>query len=1329
MPGKVYIQRTLLLEGQPISETDLLGIDASLIVLAEPGAGKSALLDSAARHCGDRRYRAALFPLKRNIQSNGTIIVDSLDEVSRGGSSATHNIILEAANTGARRAIFASRSGEWEPRNSRFVRECFGGEVKVVRLRPFEENEQRIIFEQHAPGEDFTAFYREVQRFELAPLLGNPEFIKLFADAYIGSGRHFETKRQIFFDAIGRLASEVNPDIQSKERPPTERVIAVAEQVFAKLLLSGSVGVSISEGLTSQNFFPHLGGLVSSDRDVLSYVLDTRLFKPDESEGLHEPVHRIVAEFCAADYLVERIEKSTDRLSLKRCLALIAPNSVVRDELRGMFGWMAALGGPTLQSAAISLDPYAVLANGDPSQLSAASKRQLLVALGELAKVNPFFRRSDAWRTFSMAGFFTDDVVDLVRDILVQRYCETDLQRLILELVCGSSAVISLVPELRALLLEEAASFDSRQLAYEALASASCYAPDYDFKVLVAEGGETAIKISVQMVIRYGVERFGNANVLSLLSRIADNKNHRKRRRMYDVDASWLNDQMFASFSADQVVWFLDRLTSRLSCECGDRARYDCRCRIGVSKVCGKLLDRYFRTSAAPHNPQKLWRWMSSLFFDRSRAAGDSAAVAYLERDDALRRELQLIAIGSLRDEGEIFDIRRTLLDGCGHAGLRMIGGDFRHMADHALATGNVALWSNFFLYPSRQKEASWRIELRASMRTQARQYREFAKAWHFHEMKWQQSRHQHSWARPRAERRRKQKENAARTRQREWVDGNAEDIVSGKNEWHLFRLADYFLRRPAEIDEITSDPSLSERALSAFLVRHRTPIKLNEVPFADVRKQRLVRICTAAALAHFRKTGDVNGHDAELLRVVKTDLENYAYVEGEQDAFESAINRRALSTFNDVETFLRDYIEPQLSGSDISHTNVGWLQYKAEFRSARSTLPLEWLARFPAMPYAARQSLFQIAAQEADRSQLEGLIATRSAPHLTGEVSADEQTSRDAQFWLIRHLFFLQTDIPSVLAALGDGSEGLLAIEAKAGRLNRDESVEWPRLGARKSELILAKYVEHWPKVDLPNSYGSSDPKPEKAYRFLSDLIWGIPNDEPARALDVLDRLLADRRFADFTQTLQHLRAITFRRLSLEAFVPPTAKAVTDLLDRSKIASVGDLRGLMLDLLQGVQAWVRGSPTNPQRTFYDQGRHVEENHATERIVDQLSSELNRRGISVTMEHRMVRENRCDITASCVIAGEPRLLVIEVKGQWNRELYTAASTQLAERYAIHPNAANEGIYLVLWYGPNVEVNGRSHKFTSPDELLQSIRTEMPERLAPLIDVFVLDVAQ
>ena len=57
--------------------------------------------------------------------------------------------------------------------------------------------------------------------------------------------------------------------------------------------------------------------------------------------------------------------------------------------------------------------------------------------------------------------------------------------------------------------------------------------------------------------------------------------------------------------------------------------------------------------------------------------------------------------------------------------------------------------------------------------------------------------------------------------------------------------------------------------------------------------------------------------------------------------------------------------------------------------------------------------------------------------------------------------------------------------------------------------------------------------------------------------------------------------------------------------------------------------------------------------------------------MSVVIEHHMADSNRCDFTVSAMIEGRRRLLVVEAKGQWHDEVFTAASAQLNERYASH----------------------------------------------------------
>ena len=81
-------------------------------------------------------------------------------------------------------------------------------------------------------------------------------------------------------------------------------------------------------------------------------------------------------------------------------------------------------------------------------------------------------------------------------------------------------------------------------------------------------------------------------------------------------------------------------------------------------------------------------------------------------------------------------------------------------------------------------------------------------------------------------------------------------------------------------------------------------------------------------------------------------------------------------------------------------------------------------------------------------------------------------------------------------------------------------------------------------------------------------------------------------------------------------------------------------------------------------------------------------------------------------------------------GQWHGKLYTAASTQLHERYSIHPDAEQQGIFLVIWFGKDEKVAGhKGHSIGSAQELKNSIEASLPQELTGLIDVFVLDVSK
>ena len=133
---------------------------------------------------------------------------------------------------------------------------------------------------------------------------------------------------------------------------------------------------------------------------------------------------------------------------------------------------------------------------------------------------------------------------------------------------------------------------------------------------------------------------------------------------------------------------------------------------------------------------------------------------------------------------------------------------------------------------------------------------------------------------------------------------------------------------------------------------------------------------------------------------------------------------------------------------------------------------------------------------------------------------------------------------------------------------------------------------------------------------------------------------------------------------------------------------------------------------------------------ACQRIVNQLQLQFNALGLTTEIEDEMVDQKRCDITIQHNIGGRIRLLVVEVKGQWHKDIFTAAGEQLEERYMGHPNAEDQGVYLALWYGPDVLVaNVKNTALKSALDLKQSIESYISDALLKRIDVVVLDLSK
>ena len=1334
MSKEIYLPRVLHgTDGKEFNESELLSFkNKVIIVLAEPGAGKSCLLDSLSEQLGIRKSVANIF-IHSNPQQCSSLAIDGFDELVKIDSSTVVKALVMANQPAVERIILSSRSSEWYEGYTQHCRDIFGEEPLLVYLKQFNEQEQKALFLYHYPGQNVEKFLEDAASIELSPLLSNPLFLKLFSKSYVENNQCFENRHSAFKLAIEGLAKENNRGYSCYINIlPASKKIELVEDVFTKLMLSGSEGVSLSDS-ASNRFYPHIVTL-NSDKNI-NQILSTQFFLPSDGIEQHRPVHRIVAEYCAGNYLAKRLTSIDNPLSLLKILSIIAPNNIVRDELRGLFAWMTVLSeNQRIQEELIDLDPYAILSNGDPALLLPCSKKKLLSKLKVLNQEDPYFRRSDRWRSFSISGFLTDELLDELKSLLSPDNSDGDLQGLLLELLIDSPIVSKLTDELKSIVCN--ISFKSkyiRRLAGKCLSKIkdSNYREIWEY--LIEARDNTSLVIVADMMAKSNAE-FEIDDYIKFL-RICSELYPTDYRIERVIGERFFIKRFIQKLSFALVIPLLNELSTNLSCSC--QRKNNCQCRVGISKIISMLLDRYFELSQEPWDAEKIWGWLKNTYFQRKIAKEESLSVKILSEDDFLRQNIIRIAFKNIFDNKSIHETKFYIFEK-GHSGLNFQLQDYKCIIDLAFDTDNVELWSSFMARHNFYGHKGTNL-LRQYMRMQAFEKNAFLRVWYRNNIEDKKSykRNIYRDSRKKGHRERNKKQRNIRYKNIQYIQNNRPLIDSGKHFDCLLKFSEIILLEPNKIIEEFGDEKLVRDALYNCLdyIRPYVP-SLSKLAESQCQSQFLYIefILYASCLEILKRDGTLNAVSAEILTALRTNLS--AYFPGvnsdDRERLKQEVDRYLFSNPADAEKFLREYIEPQLACVECKSAQVNWLADDETFKFLQTTLPLEWLEDFPDMNFSAQKELLKLAIQFGDREKLKEIVQQYCENLLNINPTLEEEDIKSKRNFWFAHAFYLLDDNYEIFwQELIKDVNSIFILEEHFGSFG--DYTKWIMLSPVKIELILNAFIKKWEEVYLPTSYGSDSPDSEKAYRFLSELIGKLGDSYQDNPIPVLDRLLNNSQYRNFYNSLKSIRFNYLCKLAIQNFQMPTAEQVANFLERNEIISVENLRAVILEELRNYQKDLDGHDITTKSIFYHgeiniQNR-VDENTATQRIAERLRLRLENQQVNLMREGYMKDNNRCDLVFSKLINGKTKILPVEVKGQWHLKLYSAFDSQLDRLYTIHPNADGQGIYLVLWFGANEKVaNRRAHGINNAKELYSELQKHMSEELKKRLDVFVLDLS-
>ncbi len=1267
-----------------------------------------------------------------------------------------HNILKKLVACANPPFIISCRAAEWRGATARLdIEEDYGHTPKLLSLVPLTAYEATEILSFEVGTRKAEESIDSLRSSGLETFFQNPLNLEFVAAILKKQHDLPETKADLIEYATKELCRETN---QIKFNSvlamlSEEKVLDAAGCLLASMLLAGKEGISQVHSTRDTIEMSEVSDLTNNENAIA--VLASRLFRMDPSIGSEGsislvPLHRTVAEFLGARWLANEIEKNGNpNRAARRLLSLISAEGGVPASLRGLYAWLPKFSPSLLGPKVIAQDPYGILRYGDGDHLSVAQASQIFQGLRQLASYDPYFRK-DWEAALSTKGLARRELVDEIRDVIRNPDESPQLRSLLFDAIIETEVAANLIPDLKKILLDTTRDFFERTQAGIVLAQVENHTFDWpsELRRLSELSDDESNRLVIQLIPEIGTEKFNEEQIAKAVVTHVGILDEESGDNSFDSYESLGN--LETSIPNQRIKALLIQLTRMVSNFRNSETRlekdYDNRSR-RLSKFARNLISTLMEYDSNSVQPEQLWSWIRNLWSkQKSHVDYPHAECVLIWKNDRLRLGIQRLALFAPGTEDK-FELQQMYLENFCESFVISFEDAQVHLSE-LVERNNPAERRRWFALVGLLRSNEQNLIPEAVQKI-ARPYAEGDKSLVDYLTKkpkplklpdWEKKHRQ--IIRKKERRRKKELENT-----RNHYSSHIDEIRSGELQWILKPAKAYLgmfgdIKTDCEPRERISK-WLGDDISQASLIGFEAVLNRPELPsaeqiveaYSNSKVWHLAFPMLAAAAQRYLSGKNFEDLSTELVLSLAIIAEREISIfKTEFFGLTDMLNAQLQKNFQSYEIYLRQKFELMLASNMIQIPGLFCFVQNNIERPLSTQLSLEWLKKYPYLPLEIAKELIDcvIYAPKTEREnawcqlaeivekRLDELIAIRQS-------SQDENDFDKERVWRsVQFLVKFQTAIKHIPDITEENKDWLWSLtRIYYDRYHRHTIL----LTIEQLEWIVIKFRKFWPKVGRPDReiVGNNPWNATNILELSIDQIAKEPSDEAASALSEL------RDMPNDGYTNHILSAIAQNhRVQIEAkFKSPTISQITAVLTDGKPQSAADVQSIVLEKLSELQDRLRGDPLNPVNNFYsDEGIPRSENECRDQMLIALGDLPYQ--IQSPSEVRMPRDKRSD---AAFVFGDIEV-PLEAKGQWHRDVWTAATTQLDRYYCKTSKSASKGIYVVFWFGNDVPENKKlkappngGQRPESPEDIRISLQALIPSERRADIEIVVLDVTR